>query len=276
MAARKNTPGCATCCGGCTGQICVTVRGCNNSFLPGATVTISLGGTTIGTGTTDASGKFCVAITSAATYTIVVSKTRFNSSTTTYAATCSMSANTPSVALTPATGFICVPCCVDPLSTATKTLTTTWGVISLPYLGLVTGGINGLAANTPVWGGCNTISVNAYSADPFGAACNIARPVVATTLPVAWFFFCGSDTLATGGWHLIQWSYQCSGTTWGEPAVGTTPFPCSPPSPTNPGTASLQNIESLSTGSPVCLPLSVNFTLGPGTILFDGTATVTD
>lgn len=275
MQFKRNGPG-GCCCGGACGQICVTVLGCNGMALAGATVAVSLGGTLVGSGTTNGSGIFCVTILVAGTYTITVSKSRFTSSTTTIAAVCGISPNTTSVMLAAAAGYICVPCCPDPLSTAAKTLTTTWGVISLPYLGLFTGGPNGLAANTPVWGGCATISVNAYQADPGGLWCNIARPVVATTLPVAFFFFCGSDTAHAGGWHLIEWSYQCSGTTWGEPNVGTTPFPCSPADPTNPGTNALSNVETASTGTPVCLPLSVAFTLGPGTILFDGTATVTD
>jgi hypothetical protein len=73
-------------CSSCTGTICVTAT--YYAPIPGATVTVKLGATTIGTCTTDATGKCCVSITAAGTYTVTVSKTGFTTTSTTVSATC--------------------------------------------------------------------------------------------------------------------------------------------------------------------------------------------
>ena len=81
-------PGCE-CCTGCTGTICFTVKQCDTTTsVAGATVTISLLGVDVATGTTDASGQCCIGITSAATYDYTVVKTGYETKTGTVAATC--------------------------------------------------------------------------------------------------------------------------------------------------------------------------------------------
>lgn len=81
-------PGCE-CCTGCTGTICFTVKQCDTTTsVAGATVTLSLLGVTVATGTTDSSGQCCIGITSAATYDYTVVKTGYETKTGTVAATC--------------------------------------------------------------------------------------------------------------------------------------------------------------------------------------------
>lgn len=73
----------------CTGTVTVNVK-CNSTNISGATVTISQGGTTYATGTTNGSGNFSTtALPSAGTYDVAVSKTGFASYTGTFSYSCS-------------------------------------------------------------------------------------------------------------------------------------------------------------------------------------------
>jgi len=75
--------------GTCTGTVTVNVK-CNSTNISGATVTISQGGTTYATGTTNGSGNFSTtALPSAGTYDVAVSKTGFASYTGTFSYSCS-------------------------------------------------------------------------------------------------------------------------------------------------------------------------------------------
>jgi hypothetical protein len=114
MAARKNTPGCATCCGGstpCTGTGTVQVNGCGGGGVPGALVAISLGGSPIASGTTDATGKYTFALTAAGTYTIVVTAYGYDVKTTTWGFVCgSPPGNTTTATMSVSAGYFC---CLD-------------------------------------------------------------------------------------------------------------------------------------------------------------------
>lgn len=81
---------CAECfCSGSCGQICVTVKNSAGTLISGGTITVKDGGgTTIGTCTTNGSGVCCVAIPSAATYTVTFTKTSYTSVTVSVVATC--------------------------------------------------------------------------------------------------------------------------------------------------------------------------------------------
>lgn len=73
----------------CAGTVTVNVK-CNSTNISGATVTISQGGTTYATGTTNGSGNFSTtALPSAGTYDVAVSKTGFASYTGTFSYSCS-------------------------------------------------------------------------------------------------------------------------------------------------------------------------------------------
>jgi hypothetical protein len=66
----------------CSNALCVTVTGQRCSVkLTGATVTILQGGVTIGSGTTDSLGNFCLSGLAAGAYTVQVSKTGFTTQT---------------------------------------------------------------------------------------------------------------------------------------------------------------------------------------------------
>lgn len=275
---KKASPGCCSCTGTCTGaQICVQVDGCNGLALAGATVTISLSGTTIGTGTSDGTGKYCHAIASAATYTIVVSMTGFNTSTTTYAAVCSSSTNNPTVNLTAASGYVCTPCCAESISTASKTLTTTGGTFTLAYLGnTFAGGPYGIVLGTPVWGVCvMTSPISSHVSDPFCNLCNPFTGFVSVSQATPFFFYCQS------GWHLQEWAHTCPGgpvTPWSQLGAGVTDWPCSPPDPTvtcsGPAGCGCGLFLNF-TGGGTCSPLSITFSIN-STFIYDGTAIVTD
>jgi hypothetical protein len=95
---RKNTPGhpAAACgCAGGGGTPCVgtsigvvQVNGCGGGGIPGASVTISFGGTAVASGSTDATGKYTFAVPFAATFTIVVVAYGYDTKTFTWGFVC--------------------------------------------------------------------------------------------------------------------------------------------------------------------------------------------
>jgi len=122
------------CCAPATcGTITVTVTGCGGLVLPGATVTLTLGGSPAGSGTTNGSGQVVFTSLVAGTYTVAASKTRFNTNSTTTTINC---ATTPSrsvsLNLSPATGYVCCTGCPDPYP-STLYLTSSLGSVTLTW-----------------------------------------------------------------------------------------------------------------------------------------------
>jgi hypothetical protein len=99
--------------GGCTGEICVTVSGCNGYALQHALVTITLGGVTVASGYTDWTGKFCAPITAAGTYGVSASFPGSTTKSTTKVAVCGPNSVTLALNTTQA-GSACYPCCANP------------------------------------------------------------------------------------------------------------------------------------------------------------------
>lgn len=129
---------------GCAATHCnvtFNVHGCNGLNLANATVTVSRGGTTVATGTTDASGNVTLDVVSTSSATLVVSKSRFVTSTTT-TGPLPCGTNYGSILLNPASGFICNSVCADPdpltlhlTDTFTGPATLTWNVGTFTWRG---------------------------------------------------------------------------------------------------------------------------------------------
>lgn len=122
------------CCCVVNGNVAVTVLGCNSLALSGATVTITQGGTTVDTWTTNSTGQRPGGSASLPTgsYSYSVAKGRFTTATGSF--TLTTSGSTFTVTLTAASGYICVPFCADPVKTA---LTFTVGGVgyAISYVG---------------------------------------------------------------------------------------------------------------------------------------------
>lgn len=117
---------CLTC--GCSWVI--TVVGCTGGGISGATVTVTRGGSTIGTGTTDGSGQVTLShISSATGFTIAVTPPAGSgfanfSGPATHVCPSGGAADATTVTLTADTDHVCTACCNYPVA---KTLTTTDG-----------------------------------------------------------------------------------------------------------------------------------------------------
>jgi hypothetical protein len=117
---KKFNPGCHThdCCGpppACS--LCVTVYGCNNAPLSGATVNVTGPGSFSASCTTNSVGQCCVAIPASGTYSYAVSATNFQNGTGSSSVTCPGTTNV-TITLTPASGYVCQiggSCCPLPL-----------------------------------------------------------------------------------------------------------------------------------------------------------------
>lgn len=122
--------------------VVVHATGCCGAALPGASVTITQGGT-ISSGTTDSSGNVTLTAPCTGTYTVTVSKTRFvTNSTTAGANSCSVV-----VSLAPDTGYVCVGC-ADPIPTTLSGTSATGGAFTLTYDG-VASWFGSLVYNSP-------------------------------------------------------------------------------------------------------------------------------
>lgn len=118
---KRNQPGCACCAapGGCA-KITFNVTGCGGLPLPDASVTLTLGGSTVASGTTDAAGVFATMELGSGTYSWSVSKTRFVTETGSVTITCPDDDQVVDVALSAAEGYVCTCLsdnCPDPLPT---------------------------------------------------------------------------------------------------------------------------------------------------------------
>lgn len=86
------------CCCGTSCQLCVTVTNCSGTALSGATVTITQGGTTIGTCTTNGSGQCCVDVPSSGSYVAAVTLSGYTGSNKVVSVTCPAGASATLVA----------------------------------------------------------------------------------------------------------------------------------------------------------------------------------
>jgi hypothetical protein len=198
----------------CTGSgITVTVHGCAGALLPGATVTVSLGGVTQGTCTTDASGVCNVPLTAAGTYTVSISAYCFTTQENTVTVVCGVGA-TLSVTLTPLADCLCpdssLPCCTSILP-RNPTLSTPTGEVVLTYTNPPDSTFDG-------WDGC--INVNCDVA--VNGNCSSISP---GTTVVRFHVFCVSDSSGTNFYLQIAHP-QCGGGSGtpayrGYPTVGT-------------------------------------------------------
>lgn len=140
----------STCCGGCTGSICIHLTPqCTGGSVGGQTFSVLSGTTVIGTATTDSSGNACVAITAAGTYTWkVTDPTTGFIRTGTVAATCTVN----NVTATLSGGRICVTvngCAgVIPGGTVTFTLGATVYTASVDTVTGIACSPNGIANGT--------------------------------------------------------------------------------------------------------------------------------
>jgi hypothetical protein len=101
---------CSPCCNVATLTRTITIRGCNNMVLPGATVTLSQGSTQIDQQVTNTSGVAVLTVQATGSYTQVVTAPRFNTSTTSIFMG---GATTVGLTLTVASGFICCDGCAE-------------------------------------------------------------------------------------------------------------------------------------------------------------------
>lgn len=107
---------CGTCCGG-TGDITVTVYGCNSLTVSGATVDLYLGASLIDTSTTDGSGQHTFSGLSPGNYTITASKgARFTATTSSSITVTSGGTATSSITIAVATGYVCCNGCPEPIA----------------------------------------------------------------------------------------------------------------------------------------------------------------
>lgn len=162
---RRNAPGCPCCASGNT--LRMTVQGCNNLVLAGATVAATLSGTTY-TGTTDSLGVADVAIGGTGTYSVAVTYTpaaRFATSTGNVVVS-APGITTATRTLSAATGYTCQDWeapggtgnrdCVLPLANTLFLTDPTYGAVTLTY-----NGVNS-------WGGTKSVSYGACGICPAG------------------------------------------------------------------------------------------------------------
>lgn len=99
----------------CSGAVVCTVRGCNSLNLAGATVTATRTGFITRTATTNSSGGASLSLPQGA-WTVVVSRSRFNSATRTVTVASGCGVQFQTFTLSAATGYSCVTGCAVPLS----------------------------------------------------------------------------------------------------------------------------------------------------------------
>jgi hypothetical protein len=119
----------------CDTIVSVTVTGCNGAAVPGASVTIKIGATTIGSGTTNGSGAASITVNSApsASATIEIGAV-LGYAGTSISRTLNCGTVTQAFSLSADSSHVCVVCCIHPVP---KTLgcTTVAGDLTLTYSG---------------------------------------------------------------------------------------------------------------------------------------------
>lgn len=164
MGAFKHSPGC-TCCAPC-GSVVVTVTGCCSLVLAGATVTLKLSGSTVGTATTNSSGVATISISAAGSYTVDVACTGFTTQTgVAVAATCTT--NNKAITLAVDSAYACVAGCGQSFAkTATFSADDGLGAVTLSY-----DGTSGTFTQGK-WVGCGQRTHNGYPRNPADGSCD--------------------------------------------------------------------------------------------------------
>ena len=148
------------------------VAGCGGNLV-GASVTVTQGVSTLGTGTTDGSGNYSITLSgwSSGAVTVTASKTRYASgSTSTTPSSCGATTTPSTIVLTPATDYYCDPCGGTVPIYKTLYLTQPWD-----------GAIVALTAGGGGWSGTGTWTGTGY------ADCGSAT-TSAITITVNWSF----------------------------------------------------------------------------------------
>jgi hypothetical protein len=177
------------CCGGGeTGfSITLTVSGCS-AVQSDASVQYKVGATVVASGTTNNSGQLSVSLP-AGTYTRIVSKSRFATSSNSVVIT---EAGSQNVTLNAATGYACCNNCPQPIPT-TLYLRTGLKTVTLTRSG-------------SIWIGSTTYSVTGWDANPPG--CNFI--LGSTSVEVSFELHCPSS--GTNEWQVIASAGAFGGT----------------------------------------------------------------
>jgi hypothetical protein len=133
------------CATDCTTTVPVNVKGCNSTNLSGVTVLIKVSGTTIASGSTDASGNVTLTPSSVNPQSATLEIAAFSgfaAYTTNITLNCTTQ-STRNIVLTPAATHVCSPCCGAYPISRTLIATTVAGDVTLTY-------------DTGVWGGTRT------------------------------------------------------------------------------------------------------------------------
>ena len=229
-------------------KVCVTVEGCTD-VLAGASVTITDGGTAVGSGTTDSSGQFCCTPTtdiSGHTLTLVISKTRFNTSTTSPAAACTLA----TITLSPATGYFCCGC-NEPLKSV-LTLTDAQGTWTSHNGGCTSS--PGMFASWAICYQTPTAVPNAYHNDFSGCGAATAKTEVGYVIQFT------PDGSGSGTWTLTeQWGEQsCTGT---DHYYATTNIACSASGQVTPSGGTLLDSAQITLTGDCSVPTSLSGTM---------------
>lgn len=140
------------------------VDGCVSTNLSGVSITLTQGATTLGTGTTDASGNYSITFNwSSGVVNITATKTRFANYTDTFTPGSCNASSTRNFTMTPATGYRCLGCGGPMPITETLTNTPPFGnTHTLTYAG----------GSVQSWDGANLINARVFE-DTTGCALNI-------------------------------------------------------------------------------------------------------
>ncbi len=222
-----------------TGTLTVTVTGCNSLPLPGATVTATLGPSSI-SGTTDAAGVVTLTL-GAGTWSVISSLgPRFANSTPSSQTITSGGTTSLAVTMAPAVGYACIGGCVLPLKET----------ISLLNSGFGSGAISLVHNGVGRWIGCHTIS-------RLGKAFACTTDALVDT-PVV-YEFVGSDgslvyrdRTCIASFVVYLLAGACSNTNGGPWTTSRTSFAC-PPSF---GATYTTPNGTVTFGSPITLTLS--------------------
>lgn len=195
MAYKKNSPGCANsgcdCAPPCTTTVVVTVTGCNSSAVVGASVSVKLSGSTLGTGTTNSSGVATIVVATAGAINATVEvapPTGYLLTSTTAALNCATRAVTIAMTVDSA-NYTCVTCCDFPVP-LTLHLTTAQGTRAITYSA---GG----------WRATGTVSATVAT-----------NPLPTDKCTCSGFDYFYSKLTTVGGTSPLAYQLYCSGTSW--------------------------------------------------------------
>lgn len=258
---RRRGRGCGCCCG-----FVVLAVGCTSGAVAGCAVTISQGGTTIGSGTTDASGTVRFTVPHG-TYDVAItgpSGAGFAVFSASVAFTCTTSDMTYTANLAADSSHVCVSCCNYPVP---KTLTLTDGLGSRTLTYSATGTTGIFFTITPGWYASTTYGATTYVTGG-GDVCTADG----SSVPIGYMLQCG-----TGGFiYAMNWpGTNCGSGPCTTVYASTITFPAE-----NIGGQAGSTLVSLT-----CYPFNLSFTVptsaaipgcsGVGTPGGGGTVTIT-